>query len=48
MKLKILFVFLFLLLAGTAYANCVYNGNVYPEGTVIGPYVCVNNQWIPK
>ena len=48
MKLKILIIFLFFLLTGTAYANCIYNGEEYSEGTVIGPYVCVNGQWIDK
>lgn len=48
MNFKILSIILVLLLAGTAYANCVYNGKEYSEGTVIGPYVCVNGQWKQK
>lgn len=45
MMYRYIFVFLLLLLAGTASADCEYNGVVYPEGTSIGPYVCVNNVW---
>ena len=26
--------------AGTAYADCLYNGIAYPTGTRIGIYVC--------
>lgn len=37
-----------LMLAVPAFANagCVYNGKVYPEGTVIGPYTCSNGKWV--
>ena len=31
---------------GYAYASCTYNGEVYPEGTVIGPYVCTDGEWV--
>jgi hypothetical protein len=48
MKIKISIIILFFLLTSTAFANCIYNGNEYPEGTVIGPYVCVNGQWKNK
>jgi len=42
-------VFCFGLLApGLASADCTYNGTVYAEGTVIGPYVCSNNQWVQR
>ncbi|WP_404364500.1 hypothetical protein [Marinobacter sp.] len=27
-------------LASAALADCVYNGQTYPVGTVIGPLVC--------
>ncbi len=42
-KLLILLVIAF---ASSAYADCQYNGRWYAEGTVMGPYVCVNGQWI--
>jgi len=35
-------------LANSVSANCWYNGAQYPEGTVIGPYVCSGGQWIRK
>jgi hypothetical protein len=42
-------VFFFLLLfCGIAGADCTYNGVTYPEGTIIGPFVCNNGQWVPR
>jgi hypothetical protein len=35
-------------LAGTAMADCVLNGVVYPEGAVIGNMICSNGQWVPR
>jgi hypothetical protein len=32
--------------ASLAQADCVYNGQTVSEGTVIGPYTCVNGQWV--
>ena len=31
-----------------AYADCNYNGTWYPEGTIMGPNVCINGQWIRR
>jgi hypothetical protein len=31
---------------GPALADCVYNGQSYPEGTRIGVHVCENGQWV--
>ncbi len=42
---SILTVFL-LISASTAQADCVYNGVIYPEGTIIGPYICIGTQWV--
>lgn len=36
------------LLANPAFADCTYNGKQYPEGTVIGPYVCDGDEWVDK
>ena len=33
---------------GHVFASCTYNGQTYPEGTVIGPYTCVDGQWVIK
>ena len=30
-----------------ALADCVHEGQTYPEGTRLGPYVCQNGQWVP-
>lgn len=34
--------------AGLAFADCTYNGVAYPDGTVLGPYVCSGTQWVIK
>ncbi|MFC1748888.1 hypothetical protein ACFL2V_08770 [Pseudomonadota bacterium] len=40
-------IFLFtLFLSSAVVADCEYNNAKHPEGTEIGPYVCVDNQWI--
>jgi hypothetical protein len=33
-------------MAGTASAGCIYNGQEYPEGAAIGVLVCTNGQWV--
>lgn len=35
-----------LLLAATARADCVADGETYPEGTRSGVYVCENGEWV--
>ena len=30
-----------------AFADCVHEGQTYPEGTRLGPYVCQNGEWVP-
>jgi hypothetical protein len=48
-KLRLLLpAMLLCLLACSARAECYYNGTPHPEGTVIGPYVCKNGQWVNK
>jgi len=37
-----------LALPWSALADCEHQGQVYPEGTRIGPYVCVDGQWVPR
>ena len=37
-----------LLGAGTALADCNYNGKRVPEGTRIGVLVCENGKWVEK
>jgi hypothetical protein len=45
--LAVLVCSILLAVAGTALADCEYEGETYPEGTRIGPYVCVDGQWVP-
>lgn len=44
MKCCVLVVMLFC--CGLAFADCKYNGKSYPEGTIIGPYVCKDGKWV--
>jgi hypothetical protein len=44
----LIFLLFFLVLAGSVSADCIYNGKNYSEGTVMGPYVCRDNQWVRK
>ena len=46
--LKKIILVISLLAASSAYvhASCTYDGKVYPEGTVIGPYVCTDGEWV--
>jgi hypothetical protein len=30
-----------------ALADCVHEGQTYPEGTRLGPYICQGGQWVP-
>ena len=39
-------VFVFLIMTGQAFADCVLNG--LPEGTRIGSLVCEYGQWVEK
>lgn len=39
---------LLMAVCSTAYAQCPYNGQPQPEGTVIGPYKCSNGEWVPS
>jgi len=46
LKKIILTVSILVVTSGYAYASCFYDGQMYPEGTVIGPYTCSDGQWI--
>ena len=43
---KSLIAFIFLTISNIAVADCTYNGKIYSEGTVIGPYVCRQGKWV--
>jgi hypothetical protein len=34
------------LAAGPALADCYLNGQLVPEGTMVGGLTCVNGQWV--
>ena len=36
------------MLASLASAGCRYDGKNYPDGSVIGPYVCHEGKWVKK
>lgn len=44
----VLSILFFFVLVESVSADCVYNGKNYPEGTIMGPYVCRDNQWVKK
>lgn len=46
---KVMFVITMLLVLGSvSYADCVHEGQTYSEGTVMGPFICVNGAWIRR
>ncbi len=46
---KIMFpIALLLVLVSGVYADCEYNGRWYAEGTIMGPYICVDSIWIRR
>jgi hypothetical protein len=47
-KASIIGVLLVLLGAGSALADCTYNGKRVREGTRIGVLVCQNGKWVEK
>lgn len=46
-KKKLLIVFI-IVFSSAIYADCEHRGRWYPEGTTMGPYVCINGQWIRR
>ncbi len=36
---------LFVVLTTPAFAECVLNGVIYPEGSIVSGYVCVGGEW---
>lgn len=45
---KLVLISLLTVMVNAAYADCPFEGNIYPEGSVIGPYVCSGGQWVKK
>ena len=45
---RIALVIIVLLYSKLSFADCAYNGVSYPSGTVLGPFVCSETQWVIK
>ena len=45
---KLISALLLLAAANSVYGDCIYGGVSYPEGAVIGPYVCSGGQWVRR
>lgn len=39
---------LVLSISATYAQACMHNGVEYPEGTIIGPYVCSGGTWVQR
>jgi len=48
LKQIVLAVSLLMASSGVVYASCFYDGQQYPEGAVIGPYICSGGQWVSQ
>lgn len=49
MKKSIFMMLILNVLLGTvAFAECTYNGEKHPEGTIVGPYTCTAGEWVFK
>lgn len=38
----------FVLFVSSITVACTYNGQEYPEGTIIGPYICTGGNWVQR
>jgi len=47
-KIKLTLIFSILLLGNILYADCVYGGHTYSEGTIRGPFICIDGEWIKR
>ena len=47
-KASIIGALVVLLGAGSAFADCNYNGKRVPEGTRVGVLVCQNGKWVER
>lgn len=44
----VVFILAALILVESVAADCLYNGKSYPEGTVMGPYICRDKKWVKR
>jgi len=48
MQKIILLVTSILLLGTVAFADCVYADKSYSEGSIRGPYICIDGEWVRR
>jgi len=48
MKTLVLLLSILVTTGGLLYADCEYGGQVYSEGAIRGPYICVDGEWIRR
>jgi len=48
MKKIILLITAILLLGTVSYADCTYAGKSYEEGSIRGPYICIDGDWVRR
>lgn len=44
--IKIFLMFAIFSFSQVVFAQCAYNGRLYPVNSVLGPYVCGGEQWV--
>lgn len=40
--------FLFAVTISAAYADCYKDGVLYPEGSIVGGFICRDGQWVRR
>ena len=48
MNKTIQIIVLLLIINTAASADCLYAGEIYTEGAIRGPYICINGSWIRR
>jgi len=48
MKGKMLLLICLLFTGNVVYADCQSAGKTYPEGKVVGPYICKDGKWVRR
>ncbi len=48
MKRFFLSLTVFLVVGVNLYADCTFEGTSYPEGSIRGPYICIDGEWIRR
>ena len=43
---RMMFLIIVLFGSSAAIADCTYDGVTYKEGTIVGPYICSDGQWV--